>query len=623
MHFHIGPVQGFKGGVPVRINSSAPARIMTSVRIRSHFRWCFALWLTLTLPGSGSLAHAVQEQQEPTQKAQVPDTADAAFRSGYAAVQRNDLVTAEAEFAKVVQLSPQVAAGHSAYGSVLLSAGKLQPAIAELKEAHRLDPAEPTATLNLARAYQQAGEDGNALKILEAAATQSSGMSPESYFLLAQLLLAGDDLEKAYTRMEEAVGAYPQSAEMEDTLGVVLARQTRYPEAEIHFRKALQLDESFDRAHLHLGAALMAEKRPLEAKAELELAASRIPNDAEIQLQLGRALTQTGDDEAALQAARRAVALDPASIEAKYALAVALQNHGEDKEAVGLFREAAAARPDDAPTLINLGLALVQTGNAKEAIPYYMRALALNPGSWILQQDLGVAYLQQSDLDHAIEHFKAGIAIDPHNAQLHYDIGLAYKLQDKMQEAIDAFETAETEDESLADPPYTLGVLYMQTGKFEEAQTQLKKAVALRPENGDAWSVLGNVDRSLNQEQQAIGDLQKAIALQPEQPGNHVTLAAMYAHQGRHNDAVAERKIAADLSRAAVNKQKAGFAVGAAQTLMNQGHVDEAIAQLQQALSADPGNTAAHEAMADALMRKGRPADAAIERQKATAALNR
>ena len=588
--------------------------------------WIFRATLAIAVilpgavvPGGPAGAAEVQEQPSPLspRTVPVPDTADASFRSGYAAVQRDDLVTAEAAFARVVELSPQVAAGHSAYGSVLLSLGKLQPAIAELDKAHSLDPAEPTATLNLARAYQQAGEDGKATKMLDAAASQPSGLSPESYYLLAQLLLAGNQLEAAHTRMVQAVEAYPQSVEMEDTLGVVLAKEERFADAEVCFRRAIQMDESFSRAHLHLGAALLAEKRPLEAKGELQVAASQLPNDAGIQLQLVRALTENGEDEAAVGAARRAVALDRASIEAKYALAVALQNRGEDKEALSLFREAAAARPEDAATLINLGLALVQTGNAKEALPYYLHALALSPRDWILQQDLGVAYLQQSDLDHAIEHFKAGIAIDPDNAQLHYDLGLAYKLQDKMPEAIEAFELAEKEDDALADPPYTLGVLYMQSGKFEEAQKQLKRAVTLRPENGDAWSVLGNVDKSLDEEQQAIRDLQKAVELQPEQPGNHITLAAIYAHEGRRDEAVAERKIAADLSRAAMNKQKAGFALGSAQTLMNQGHVDEAMVQLQEALRADPGNAAAHEAMAEALTKKGRPADAAIERQKA------
>src|ERR1700721_4736031 len=45
--------------------------------------------------------------------------ADAAFRAGSAAYQRNDLRTAHAEFATLVQLAPSVAAGSTAFGQVL------------------------------------------------------------------------------------------------------------------------------------------------------------------------------------------------------------------------------------------------------------------------------------------------------------------------------------------------------------------------------------------------------------------------------------------------------------------------------------------------------------------------
>src|SRR5438128_1068354 len=80
-------------------------------------------------------------------------SADVAFRAGYAAMAKGDLTQAHAEFAKVVRLVPRVAAGHSAYGAVLLAEGDSAAAIPELEQAHRLDAKDETATLNLAIAY--------------------------------------------------------------------------------------------------------------------------------------------------------------------------------------------------------------------------------------------------------------------------------------------------------------------------------------------------------------------------------------------------------------------------------------------------------------------------------------
>ena len=133
---------------------------MADVRDRGFLRWVL-LALAVTWPAAANAIQASASsngEQNPPQQAGDAGSADTAFREGYAAVQRNDLVSAEAAFANVVRLSPGVAAGHSAYGSVLLSLGKLEPALYELEKAHVMDPAEPTATLNLARGYQQAGQ---------------------------------------------------------------------------------------------------------------------------------------------------------------------------------------------------------------------------------------------------------------------------------------------------------------------------------------------------------------------------------------------------------------------------------------------------------------------------------
>ncbi len=66
--------------------------------------------------------------------------ADDAFRAGSIAYQQNDLRTAHAQFAKLVQLAPNVAAGHTAFGTVLLAEGNARAAVAELEHARKLDP---------------------------------------------------------------------------------------------------------------------------------------------------------------------------------------------------------------------------------------------------------------------------------------------------------------------------------------------------------------------------------------------------------------------------------------------------------------------------------------------------
>ena len=207
----------------------------------------------------------------------------------------------------------------------------------------------------------------------------------------------------------------------------------------------------------------------------------------------------------------------------------------------------------------------------------------------------------------------------PQSAQLHYDLGLALKLKDDLNGAIAELTRAAGLDASLPDPAYTLGVIYMQQGRFAEAAAQLRMVTALQPANGEAWAMLGGVLKDANDSAGAIDAIHHAAALEPEQPSLHVQLAALLVRTGQPAQAAAERKLAADLSRAAVSKQRATFALKSGRALLAEGKLPEAIVQLKTAADADPQLAECHALLAEALSRQGKLAEAALERQRADA----
>jgi protein O-GlcNAc transferase len=108
------------------------------------------------------------------------------------------------------------------------------------------------------------------------------------------------------------------------------------------------------------------------------------------------------------------------------------------------------------------------------------------------------------------------------------------------------------------------------------------------------------VYKQQNKQAEAIGALHKAIEIMPQQPGPHVTLAGILAQQGRNAEAVAERKNAADLSRIAVNRQRATFATNTGRALLSKGQITDAIERYQEAVSSDPTYVEAHRGLAAA-----------------------
>jgi len=103
--------------------------------------------------------------------------AEEAFRAGSAAYLQNDLRSAHMQFAKLVELAPEVAAGHSAFGTVLLAEGDAASAVIQLQLAHSLDPQDAGAILNLAQAYSQLRDYAKSVEMFQLHEEANSGAS--------------------------------------------------------------------------------------------------------------------------------------------------------------------------------------------------------------------------------------------------------------------------------------------------------------------------------------------------------------------------------------------------------------------------------------------------------------
>jgi len=553
--------------------------------------------------------------------------AKSAMADGLAAMQKGDLAQARSDFARVVALAPQVEPGHAAFGALLLALGEFDAAEHELQTARLLDPGDLAAELNLGRVQCALGKYDAAVASFRESLSGPAplALSPDETLAYATALSATHQQSEALDLLQHAVAETPDSAAVNDALGNLLAQSGHFDLALARFEHAIAVDPTFATAHLHACAALLALNRPTDALAHAELAAAAMPSSFDAQLQLGSALSAAHRDADALEHLHRAAALatPKQSPDALYALALALQASGDAAGSLPLFATATAAPAASvsfgrSSALTNYALARVQTGDAAGALPLYAQALAAGPDSATLREDFGVAYLQKADLDHAVEEFRAGLGIEPDNAHLHYDLGLALKLKDNLDAAVPEFERAAALDPDLPDPAYTLGIIYMQQGKFPESIANLKRATTLQPSNGDAWALLGSVLKDSGDAAAATDALRHAIEFEPDQPSLHIQIAALYAQAGRTADAASERRIAADLSRAALSRQRASFALKSGRTLLEQNKLPEAVVQLVTAARAEPTLAEPHLLLAEVYTRQGKTAEAALERKQAS-----
>lgn len=562
----------------------------------------------------------ISAQEPPTSLRQ----ADADYREGVSALNRNDLKTAQLKFEAVTRLAPSAEQGHSALGAVLIREGEWAAGIHELEKALALKSGDTSAQMNLAIAYEHSGAAAKSIPIfarLETTADAERHPLPSTVLAAYARALAATGQKTAATiKMKEAVSAEPGSAELHDDLGSLYAQQKDWSHAEQEFSEAIRLKEDFAGAHLHLGFAFRAEQNTAAAD-EWMKAYNLAPSDPHIALSAGKAFADAGQDDQAMPILQHAVELAPSSSEAAYQLAVVLQRTDHVADAIPLLKRAVETEPKNAEALTNLGVALTQAHQAADAVPYLQRAIALKPDNATAHQDLAAAYIQINQIADATNELKAAIAVSPDSPQLHYDLGVAYKLQDDATNAIPELEKAAKLNPQGYEPPYVLGLLYMQVARYPEAAQQLEASLKLHPDNGDAWATLGSIYNKLDKLPEAVHALREAIRLLPDQADSHLILAAVLVKQNQTAEAVEERKVAADLMRAHMNLQRAEVATNSGKTLMSSGKLEDAVVQFRNAISFDRSYAEAHTALADALEKQGKTVEAEAERMQAKSLL--
>jgi predicted Zn-dependent protease len=238
---------------------------------------------------------------------------------------------AAATAAAALKLQPDLLPARLFLGASYLELGELPAAIESLKSVVASNPRERNGRLMLGLALLQAGQAGDSLGHLEAAA-QMLPTSSRAWYGLARARESVGQTEAAKQAWEQLM-ALPPSLE----------------------------------SHLHAAELDSANQRWREAAVEWREAQRLAPEKSAVRLRLAEALFRSRDYEAAMATLKPLLTSD--SAEAQFIYGASLLNLQEPLESMPYLREAVARDTHLLSARAALGQALLQTGNAAEAIP--------------------------------------------------------------------------------------------------------------------------------------------------------------------------------------------------------------------------------------------------------------
>jgi superkiller protein 3 len=268
------------------------------------------------------------------------------YRYGEALLRHGRLPEARAAFQTAIDLDPDFSMAHRGLGHALIALGESETAVEHLERASEIEPSDGMIYSALARAYHMQGDRDRA----KAAAEKAKVFSPV-YAVPDPIRY---DVEQL-ARTRPPSGTPPPGDPGDGNKIVAELRQEieRYRDDPAH-------RDDLGRSHGQLAFRLAITGDLDGAIAEFEAAAAILPDDPEVQHNLGTALMRRGDLELAVERFGRAIELNPDHPPTHYNLGWVLEKLGERDRAVEHYRLAVsvgpAPQPEAAARLAELGL---------------------------------------------------------------------------------------------------------------------------------------------------------------------------------------------------------------------------------------------------------------------------
>lgn len=195
--------------------------------------------------------------------------------AGWQALEKNDLVAAEAAARRVLAEDPQDVESQRLLGASLLFQERFQEALAPLRLAHQQGPGRGTGH-RLGYCYLALGDFGSAVQVLEREVRAYPDLI-NARIALGVALVQLSRREEALPVFLEAARLDPGSAEAHTNAGNLLAELGRHDEALVHLREAVRARPRLADLHFNLGVALQQLKRHEEAIESLQAALDIAP----------------------------------------------------------------------------------------------------------------------------------------------------------------------------------------------------------------------------------------------------------------------------------------------------------------------------------------------------------
>jgi len=284
-----------------------------------------------------------------------------------------------------------------------------------------------------------------------------------------------------------------------------------------------------------------------------------------------------------------------------YAEAQAAQQQGDAAGAIQKYQAMLRLAPHLAPAYNNLGMLYFNQRDYAQAATTLEHGLKINPNMPTASALLGLSYFELGEDAKAEPLLERALRANPDDDNVQMSLAHALLNLGKSDEATHVLNVYLSRNPKDQQALYLLGKTYLQLS--EETLGKINK---IDPNSYVAHEVAGEIDESMKNFDGALVEFKKAVDQAPQQPGTHLRLGNVYWVMGKWDSAEAELRTELSIDP---NDCTARWKL-ANSILEENGSTDEALNDLNQAISRCPNLMQAHVDRARALIKLRRQNDA-------------
>ena len=299
-------------------------------------------------------------------------------------------------------------------------------------------------------------------------------------------------------------------------LGLIKASQSNFKEAADYLARAARIHPDDASIQYNLAKALTDFGNNKDALVHHKKAVALAPNNPEAWLNYGKTASNLGRYEDALSCNSKALDLRSDYVEAWFNQGATLHALGRYEEAITHYDKVVSLKPDYIEAWFNKGADLYALGRYEEAIAQYDQALNLKPDYHEAWSNKGVALHALGRYEEAIAQYDQALNLKPDYHEAWTNKGIALNELGRYEEAIAQYDQALNLKPDYHEALFNKGVVLNQLQNYEEAIAQYDQALNLKPDYHEAWSNKGATLQALKCYDEAIASFDKALNIRSD-----------------------------------------------------------------------------------------------------------